>query len=125
MKILSVDDSAATRKYIKGAIDLLGLEFAEAEDGEKALEYLKAHKGEVGLILLDWYMPNLDGPQTLAELKKDPQTRDIPVTMVTTESEKNRIVSAIKAGATTYLIKPFSHEELIGKIMDLIPIDIA
>ena len=118
MKILSVDDSAVVRKIIKSAIGVLGYDFIEAEDGKEALLLLETEYNDIGLILLDWNMPGLDGYEVLRILKENERYKDIPVMMVTTESEKSNIVSAIRAGAINYLTKPFSNEDLLAKIME-------
>ncbi|MGL4791910.1 MAG: response regulator [Anaerotignaceae bacterium] len=120
MTILSVDDSRIVRKIIKSAVDVLGYEFFEAEDGASALSLLEKMNGTVDLILLDWNMPELSGLEVLKILKEDEELSSIPVMMVTTESEKSNIVSAIRAGAINYLTKPFSSEELIGKILECV-----
>lgn len=118
MRIMSVDDSRATRQYIKGAIDLLGFEFLEAADGKEGLELLEKENGNVDLILLDWNMPVMDGMEMLKRLQSNDLFRKIPITVVTTEHDQKRIVEAIEKGAKNYLIKPFSQEDLIGKIME-------
>ena len=118
MRILSVDDSAVVRKIIKSVIGVLGYDFIEAEDGEDALLMLETEYNDIGLILLDWNMPGLSGYEVLRALKEDERYKDIPVMMVTTESEKSNILSAIRAGAANYLTKPFSNEDLLTKIME-------
>lgn len=118
MRIMSVDDSEATRKFIKGAVDVLGFEFLEAADGKEGLEVLDKENGNVDLILLDWRMPVMDGIAMLEILKSNDLFKDIPVTMVTTESDRHKIIEAIDKGAKNYLMKPFSQEVLVGKIME-------
>lgn len=118
MRILSVDDSAATRHFIKKAIDVLGFEFLEAGDGRQGLEILQRENGQVDLILLDRHMPEMDGMEMLDALKTNDMFKDIPVTMVTVELERDEIHKALEKGAKNYLIKPFSQENLIGKIME-------
>jgi two-component system, chemotaxis family, chemotaxis protein CheY len=113
MKVLIVDDSPIMRSLIKSALTSNGItELTEAEHGKQALETLKT--GTFDLILLDWNMPELDGLQTLKEIKKSGLAT--PVMMVTTESEKQRVVEAICAGAKDYLIKPFEPAGLIAKV---------
>ena len=124
MRIMSVDDSEATREFIRAAVDVLGFEFLEAADGQEGLEVLEREKGSVDLILLDWYMPIMDGIEMLEELKSNDLFRNIPVTMVTTEDERHKVVEAIDKGAKNYLMKPFSQEDLIGKIMESLGIGI-
>lgn len=117
MKIMSVDDSQATRHFIRNAVEVLGYSFAEAEHGQQAIDYLQKY-GAVDLILLDWNMPVMDGITTLKQLKSDAQFMGIPVTMVTTEIEKEKVIEAIGAGAKNYVMKPFSQEDLIKKILE-------
>ena len=118
MRILSVDDSAATRHFIKKAIDVIGFEFLEAADGKEGMEVVEREKGRIDLILLDRHMPVMDGIEMLQALKENESFRDIPVTMVTVELEREEIQKAIDMGAKNYLVKPFSQENLIGKIME-------
>lgn len=118
MRILSVDDSTATRHFIKKAVDVIGFEFLEAEDGQKGMEVVEREKGQIDLILLDRHMPVMDGLEMLEALKTNEAFKNIPVTMVTVELERDEIQKAIDMGAKNYLVKPFSQESLIGKIME-------
>jgi two-component system chemotaxis response regulator CheY len=124
MKILSVDDSKATRQYIKRAIDVLGFEFIEAADGKEGLAILEKEEGNIDLILLDWKMPVMDGMEMLEILKSSDLFKGIPVTFVSTEQERQKVSEAVSKGAKNYLIKPFSQEDLIGKIMDSLGMDL-
>lgn len=117
-RIMTVDDSRIIRKIVGSCIEALGFEVLEAEDGQQCLETLRGLEQEVKLILLDWNMPNMDGLTTLNNLKANPETAHIPVMMVTTESERSRMVDAIRSGAAQYLAKPFSDDELITKMME-------
>jgi two-component system chemotaxis response regulator CheY len=117
MKILSADDSAMIRRVIKNAVDVLGYGFVEAKDGGEALEIMEKEYADVGLILLDWNMPRLNGLEVLKKLKADGRFKAIPVMMVTTEIERAKVIEAISAGAKNYVMKPFSHEDLMAKIM--------
>jgi two-component system chemotaxis response regulator CheY len=118
MRIMSVDDSKATRQFVKNAVEVLGFEFLEAPDGKEGLELLEKEEGNVDLILLDWLMPVMDGMKMLEALKSNDLFKNIPVTMTTTQSERDHVVEALNKGAKNYLVKPFSQEDLIGKIMD-------
>lgn len=118
MKILSVDDSKLVRLYVKNAADVLGFEFVEASNGKEALEVLAHEEGKVDLILLDWHMPEMDGMTLLKELKSDERYRDIPVTMVTTEIERDNVLEAVEAGAKNYVMKPFTQDKLSAKILE-------
>ena len=70
------------------------------------------------LILLDWNMPGMDGLAFLEKIKNTAALKHIPVMMVTTESEKENIIKAIQAGAINYLVKPFTIEELMKKVLE-------
>jgi two-component system, chemotaxis family, chemotaxis protein CheY len=118
MRILSVDDSKLVRLYVKNAADVLGFEFLEATNGREALELLEHENGKVDLVLLDWHMPEMDGMTVLKRLKEDERFRHIGVTMVTTEIERDNVLMAIEAGAKNYVMKPFTQEKLVGKILE-------
>jgi len=120
MKLLVVDDSSAIRKIIKAAADVLHMKTVEAEDGVEALEKLAAHYNEIGLVLLDWNMPEMNGYDVLVEMKSNDLYRHIPVMMVTTEGQQTSIVAAVRAGAANYLTKPFSVDDLASRIVECI-----
>ncbi len=118
LRLLSVDDSNIVRKIMRGAADVLDYELLEAADGLEALELLEKESGRVDLILLDWNMPGMNGFDFLVAVKSDARYKSIPVMMVTTETEKSNIIMAIQAGAVHYMIKPFTIEELVKKILE-------
>ena len=122
MKLLVVDDSSVTRKMIKAVADVLQMETEDAQDGIEALEKLSKSYGEIDLILLDWNMPEMSGYDVLVEIKGNEKYKDIPVMMVTTEGQQNCIVSAVRAGADNYLVKPFTVEEMESKIVECLGI---
>ena len=113
MRILLVDDSRTIRSIQKNTLRGLGYEdVVEADDGLEALAAVVASPPDV--IILDWNMPNMDGPTFLRKLRAKGSA--IPVIMCTTESEKSRVVAAIKAGANNYVVKPFTPQVLAEKI---------
>jgi two-component system chemotaxis response regulator CheY len=118
VKILSVDDSAIIRKIIRSGVELLDYELVEAADGMEALTILEQSGEEILLILLDWNMPGMDGLVFLEKVKNTAALKHIPIMMVTTESEKENIIRAIQAGAINYLVKPFTIEELMKKVLE-------
>ena len=120
MKMLIVDDSSVIRKIIKATADVLQMETVEAQDGIEALEVLSKIHNEINLVLLDWNMPEMSGYDVLVEIKNNDKYKNIPVMMVTTEGQKSSIVAAVKAGASNYLTKPFTGEELEAKIIECI-----
>ncbi|NLH47488.1 MAG: response regulator [Myxococcales bacterium] len=118
MKILSVDDSRMIRRLIGSAISVMGFDVLEAGDGKQALAVLETEYPNVGLIMLDWNMPEMDGYECLVAIKADERFKHIPVMMCTTESERENVIKAIKAGAKSYVSKPFTPEDLVTKIME-------
>ncbi|MBF0448321.1 MAG: response regulator [Magnetococcales bacterium] len=118
MKLLTIDDSRTIRRVISGIGAMLGYEVLEAENGEIGLRILAEQHEEIGLVLLDWNMPGLNGLEVLIAAKADERMAHIPVMMVTTEGEKDYIIKAIQAGAIHYQTKPFSQEEMAARIME-------
>jgi two-component system chemotaxis response regulator CheY len=118
MKILLVDDSSTMRRIQKNTLDKLGLtDVTEAEDGADALKKMPGAGFE--LVLMDWNMPNMTGIEALKKIKADPALKATPVIMVTSESEKTKIMEAIQAGAANYVVKPFQPDTLKEKIAGL------
>ena len=123
MKILSIDDSKTIRMAVKNIVEVIGIELYEAEDGLEGLKALDEHNGDIDLILLDWEMPNVNGFEFLQKVKQDKRYRAIPVIMLTTVSQKEKMIEAIRAGAKQYITKPFSSEVLLTKIIQALGID--
>jgi len=114
MKILIVDDSTTMRRIIINSLKQMGQEVVvEAADGIEGLAQLENHS-DIGLVLSDWNMPNLNGLDFLIRLRET--RRDLPVIMITTEAEKPNVIAALKAGANNYIAKPFSPETLREKL---------
>lgn len=116
MKILSVDDSATMRRIIGRVVSMLGYEFLEASNGAEALALLEQDPSDIALVIMDINMPEMDGIQALEAIKANPALKDLPVVMVTTDSDRTRIIQAVKAGAANYVTKPFTHDDLASKI---------
>jgi two-component system, chemotaxis family, chemotaxis protein CheY len=117
-KVLSVDDSGVMRRIIGRTVDVLGYGFLEASNGLEALEVIAKNHEDIALIILDVNMPEMDGFELLRRVKADPVFKDIPVMMLTTESERGKIIEAIQAGAVNYICKPFQQEDLTVKIAE-------
>lgn len=101
------------RRIIIRALNDIGLDqIVEANDGDEALA--EFGKQEFMLVLTDWNMPNKNGLEVIQGIRATGSK--VPIIMVTTESEKARVFSAIEAGVTDYLIKPFDAETLRGKV---------
>jgi two-component system chemotaxis response regulator CheY len=117
-KVLSVDDSGVMRRIIGRTVDVLGYGFLEAANGLEALDVIAKNVEDIALIILDVNMPEMDGFELLRRVKADPKYKHIPVMMLTTESERSRIIEAIQAGAVNYICKPFQPEDLTVKIAE-------
>jgi two-component system, chemotaxis family, chemotaxis protein CheY len=120
MKVIVADDSRVMRSIIDKSIKSLGLESLHAGNGHEVLEILKAHGKEIALILLDWNMPVMNGLEVLESMKANNLFQNIPVLMVSTESEDAKMDLAFKAGARGYLSKPFTPDRLSQLIRDTI-----
>ncbi|MBF0310240.1 MAG: response regulator [Magnetococcales bacterium] len=118
MKLLTIDDSRTIRRVISGIGAILGYDVLEAENGHDGIEVIKQHLDDIGLILLDWNMPGMNGLEVLKTIKGNPAWKHIPVMMVTTEGERAYIIQAIQAGACHYQTKPFSQEEMVARILE-------
>ena len=121
MRVLVVDDSSIIRRVVDQILEVLGHEAVPAADGADALETLRSTQG-IELILLDWNMPEMSGIDFLRTIKADPELKEIPVIMLTTESERRKMIEAIEAGAKHYLTKPFQPETLATKILQCVGI---
>ena len=115
MKIMLVDDSKTMRNIQRKILASLGYgEIEEACDGQDALSKATASKPD--LLLVDWNMPNMDGIEFVRAYRKLGNTT--PIIMVTTESEKARVIEAIKAGVNNYLVKPFTPDALAARVSE-------
>lgn len=115
MKALIVDDSRTIRSVLGRMLKGLGCEVCEAGNGREALDVLKATSG-IDFALVDWNMPVMDGYEFLCAVKADAALSPLRILMVTTESESARVESALAAGASEYLMKPFSPEAVVEKL---------
>jgi len=114
-KILVVDDFLTMRRIVRNLLKQLGYEnITEAEDGDQA--YVKLKGGGFGFVVSDWNMPNLDGLGLIRKVRSDPELKELPFLMVTAEAEKEKVVEAIRAGVSNYVVKPFTAEVLKEKI---------
>jgi len=116
MRALVVDDSRSMRTIILKQLKELGFEVYEAENGQQAMSRLHEVKN-IQLVLLDWNMPEMDGLEVLSLIRGEPSYKDVRVMMVTTESEMSRVATALEAGASEYLMKPFDREALLEKLI--------
>lgn len=117
-KFLVVDDFSTMRRIVRNLLKELGFSSVEeAEDGVAALQKLK--NDSFGFVISDWNMPNMDGLALLRNIRADASLKEIPVLMVTAEAKKENIIAAAQAGASGYVVKPFTAavlEEKLNKI---------
>ena len=115
MPILVVDDYATMVRIIRNLLKQIGFENVDdASNGEQALEKIRAKN--YGLIFSDWNMEPMSGIDLLHKLRNDPATASIPFIMVTSESKTDNVMTARKAGVSSYLVKPFNAGQLKAKI---------
>lgn len=113
MRVLIADDSGTMRTIIKRSLESLGVTGAlEAADGNQAVELFKA--GAFDLVLTDWNMPGKTGLEVVREIRA--LDAEVKIMMVTTEAERTRVVQAIEAGVSDYLVKPFTGDVLREKL---------
>ncbi|MBW2147224.1 MAG: response regulator [Deltaproteobacteria bacterium] len=118
MKILVVDDFSTMRKIVKGILKKLDFtNIEEADDGAAALQKLNADKFD--LIVSDWNMPNMSGLELLKAIRSSQELKEIPFLMVTAEAKKDNIIEAVKAGASNYIVKPFTEEVIQKKLEEM------
>lgn len=117
-KVLVIDDSSLIHKMFKVMLSKSTLVFAF--DGREALERLAGHP-DVDLMFLDINMPNMNGLEFLAQVKKDQALAKIPVIIVSTEGKEQDTLRGLRAGAAAYIKKPFRNEtvmELMRKVLE-------
>ncbi len=112
-KVLVADDSSTMRKIILRSLEAVGVkDVVEASDGNEAVALFKP--GEINMVLTDWNMPGKTGIEVVQAIRaQDPK---VPIIMVTTEAEKGRVLQAIQAGVSDYLVKPFTADVLREKL---------
>jgi two-component system chemotaxis response regulator CheY len=119
--LLIVDDSTAIRKILIRVLqqtDILLGEVLEASDGKEALKVLEGR--QISLLLSDINMPNMDGIELLRAVRSSSQWRDLPFVLITTEGAQARVQEAVELGATAYIRKPFSADQLRDKLAALL-----
>ncbi len=119
MKFLIVDDFSTMRRIVRNLLKEIGYTNAdEAEDGQAALAKLK--NGNFEFVVSDINMPNMNGFELLTQIKSDAALKHLPVLMVTAEAKKEDIVTAAQAGASGYIVKPFTKATLEEKVNKII-----
>ncbi len=112
--VFIADDDPDLRDILRSVLEPEGFAVIEAPNGEEALRTIRAHPPD--LIILDYMMPGMTGPQVCEQVKQDMLLRHIPVVMLTGKSELQDKVYGINAGADDYLVKPFEPQELLARV---------
>ena len=115
MRALIVDDSRAMRALLGKMVSDFGLETVFAANGREALQQL-ADGGMPDVALVDWNMPEMNGLELVQAIRADARYTALPLVMVTTETEMAQVVKALEAGATEYIMKPFTPDILRDKL---------
>ena len=115
MKALIIDDSRAIRMILGKLLKGLGFDIAEAGDGQEALERCRT-MGPFQVALVDWNMPVMNGLEFVQAARKQPGLNSMRIMMVTTETQPEHVAKALAAGASEYLMKPFSSEAVAEKL---------
>ncbi len=110
-KILAVDDERHIVRLVQVNLERAGYEVVTAFDGKDALEKVKSENPD--LVVLDVMMPYMDGFEVLQHLRKDPNTRELPVIMLTAKAQDADVFRGWQSGVDCYLTKPFNPMELI------------
>ncbi len=121
LDVLIVDDSAAIRKILQRVLRQTEIPIGtvyEAGDGVEALETLRGQT--IGLVLSDINMPNMDGLEFLTKMRAEQVWQSIPVLMVSTEGTQAKVLEAVERGASGYVRKPFTAEQIKEKLVGLI-----
>ncbi len=116
--VLTVDDSLSVRQMVSLALTQMGHKAIEAVDGVDALAKLQSTP--VNMIITDVNMPRMDGIEFVRRARATPQGRLIPIMMLTTESQPEMKQAGKAAGATGWIVKPFTREQLaavVGKLL--------
>ena len=117
--ILAVDDSASMRQMVALTLTSAGYAVSSAVDGRDALA--QAKKQSFQLVLTDLHMPNMNGLELIRELRQHPSYKFTPILMLTTEAAADRKTEGKSAGATGWIVKPFSPEQLLATIKRVLP----
>lgn len=112
--VLVVEDELAQREVLAYNLDAEGFRVSRAANGEEALLLVEEDRPDI--IVLDWMMPNLSGIEVCRRLKTRPDTRSIPIIMLTARSEEVDKVRGLETGADDYVVKPYSVVELMARV---------
>ena len=117
VNVLLVDDNP---KYLRDALPFYGYNVDVAVNGLEAISMLSKNLTKYDIVLLDVMMPEMNGFETLKNIRENEYTKFIPVIMITAVSEEQKIISGLKSGADDYIVKPFILPNLLARIEALL-----
>ena len=118
-KILAVDDSLSIRQTVRLTLTMAGYEVSEADSGQAALD--ACDKASFDVVVTDLNMPGMDGIELIRCLRARPQFKFVPILMLTTESQLDRKQQGKSVGATGWIVKPFTADQLVAVIKKVCP----
>jgi two-component system, cell cycle response regulator DivK len=118
-KVLIVEDHADMRELLTWQVELMGFMPIAAKHGKEGVEKAIAEKPD--LVLMDIMMPGMDGWEAARELRANPETKGIPILAATALFRDSDLKTCLEAGCNGYIVKPFTFQELQGKLREFIP----
>jgi CheY-like chemotaxis protein len=118
-KVLIIEDHGDMRELLTWQIELMGFIPITAKRGAEGVERALSEKPD--LIIMDIMMPGMDGWEAAREIRRNPETKDVPILAATALFRDSDLKTCIEAGCNGYIIKPFTFQELQAKVRELIP----
>ena len=116
--IMTADDSASVRQMVNFTLKQAGYEVLEAVDGKEAFE--KLGKSPADMLITDLNMPNLNGIELIKKVRADSRLKFMPIVMLTTESQDAKKQEGKSAGATAWIVKPFTPKQLLAVVKKIL-----
>lgn len=113
---LVIDDSRAIRMILGRTLNRFGYEVCSAANGREALDMIGEQELDLSVILVDWNMPEMNGLEFVKSIRSNPRYSEVPLMMVTTETEIEQMYRALEAGANEYVMKPFTDDVIADKL---------
>ena len=111
-----IDDSRAIRMILGRTLNRFGYEVCAAANGREALDMIGQQEFNLSVILVDWNMPEMNGLEFVQAIRANPKYSNVPLMMVTTETEIEQMYKALEAGANEYVMKPFTDDVIADKL---------
>ncbi len=118
--ILMIDDSKSIRSLVRFILQAEGHDVVEADDGRKGLNLLQQAKEKLNLIIVDYEMPNVDGPSFIKEVRRQSKYDDIPIIMLTSRKDEEDEVLGLDSGADDYIVKPVEPMKLQARVRKML-----